>query len=151
MMKIGPTNVTKIAVLLVISIGLFWFSEDFSAWTIFEPETRSWILWMSYAKDLLQPFALYFLFCLGANWVKTWQWRALLAFGIPALIEFGQYLYYRFPSGYYMGSFDPLDILVYAIGVGLAVMLEQKILAKWFPFWQQTDNTSQMVEESMNA
>jgi hypothetical protein len=69
--------------------------------------------------------------------LKAWHARALVAFAIPTLIEFGQYFYYRVASGHYVGAFDPLDILMYAISVGVAVLVEQLVFAKLLKFWQQ--------------
>jgi len=136
--KNSRAQLAKTASLLVISLGLFWFSEEFSPVNIFEPQSTGWVLWVSYAKDLIQPFALYFFICLGERWLKTWHWRALLAFAIPTLIEFGQglyqSLYQRISASYYMGAFDPLDILMYAIAVGLAVIVEQLVFAKLLKF-----------------
>jgi hypothetical protein len=128
----------KIAILLVISLGLLWFSEQFPFWNYFEPQSPAWILWVSYAKDLIQPFAFYFFICLGEKWLKTWRSRALVAFAIPTLLEIGQIFYrilvYR-DQLLYMGNFDPFDILAYATGVVLAVLVEQKLLAK-LSFWE---------------
>ncbi len=95
------------------------------------------MLSISYAKDLIQPFALYFFICLGERWLKTWRVRALLAFAIPLLLELGQAFYYRFPIPIhrYVGSFDLLDIVMYAISVGLAVIVERKVFAKLLKFW----------------
>jgi len=140
MKNISP-SLTKAAILLVISLGLFWFSGQFSPATLFEPFSPGWELWMSYANDLILPFAFYFFLWLGDRWLKTWQLQALLAFAIPALIEFGQALYpwisgSRFFADRYIGAFDPLDILMYVIGVGLAVIVEQLVFAKLFKFWQ---------------
>ena len=118
--------------LLIISFGLLWFSEVFSPANIFEPQSVGWILWISYAKDLIQPFAFYLFICLGERWLRTWQARALFAFAVPALLEFGQGFYYRVSTSHYVGSFDPMDILMYVIGVGLAVIAEQLLLAKLF-------------------
>lgn len=121
----------KIALLLITSLGLLWFSEQFSPANIFEPQSPGWVLWVSYAKDLIQPFALYFFICLGERWLRCWQVRMLFAFMIPTLLEFGQLLYHRVSTTpRYVGAFDPLDIVVYSIGVALAVILEQKIFAK---------------------
>ena len=125
----------KAVILLVISLGLVWFSEDFSLVRLFEPQSVGWVLWVSYAKDLILPFALYFLICLGERWLKTWQGRALLALAIPVLLEIGQGLYYQFSPSHYIGSFDPMDIVMYTISVGLAVLLEQKVFAKLLKFW----------------
>ena len=93
------------------------------------------MLWMSYAKDLIQPFAFYFFICLGERWLQTWRVRALVAFAIPTLLEFGQDLYDRFSIDHYVGTFDPMDIIMYAIGVGFAVLVEQKALAKLLTLW----------------
>lgn len=124
----------KTVSLLVISLGLLWLSEAFSPATIFEPQGTAWKLWVSYAKDLIQPFAFYFFICLGERWLPTWRGRALLAFAVPTLLEFGQGLYYRVSSGHDVGSFDPVDILIYAIAVGLAVILDNRVFAKLFKF-----------------
>ena len=125
----------KSVILLAISLGLFAFSEEFSPANVFEPESIGWKLWVSYAKDLILPFAFYVFLCLGERWLQTWQSRALLAFAIPTVLEFGQLFYYRVSSGRYVGSFDPLDILMYAMSVGLAVFVEQKVLPEIFRFW----------------
>ena len=124
----------NIAILLVISLGLFWFSEQVSPASLFEPQSTGWVLWVSYAKDLIQPFAFYFFLCLGERWLRTWQARALLAVAIPTLLEFGQFLYYRVSTSHYVGAFDPLDIVMYATGVGLAVVVEQFLFAKLLKF-----------------
>jgi hypothetical protein len=125
----------KFAILLAISMGLLLFSEQFSPATIFEPQSTGWVLWVSYAKDLIQPFAFYFFLCLGERWLRTWQARALLAFAIPTLLEFGQFLYYRVSTSHYVGAFDPVDIIMYTVGVGFAVMIERFIFAKLLKFW----------------
>ena len=130
-------RVAKAAILLGISLGLLWFSVVFPAFLLFEPQSPGWLLWISYANDLMLPFALYFFVCLGERWLRTWQGRALFAFVIPTLLEIGQGLYYLFPTGRYVGSFDPLDIVMYAVSIGMAVLMEQKVLAKAFKFWSQ--------------
>jgi hypothetical protein len=133
--KNSPAQVAKAAVLLVISLGLYLFSIDFPAFVIFEPQSTGWSLWVSYANDLILPFAFYFFICLAGRWLKSWQSRASLALAIPVLLEIGQGLYYQFSPTHYVGSFDPLDIVMYAISVGLAVLLEQRVFAKLLRFW----------------
>jgi hypothetical protein len=134
-MKLSRGMWVKIGFLLSISLGLLWFSEQYSPATIFEPQSTGWVLWVSYAKDLIQPFAFYFFICLGEKWLKTWHGRALFAFAVPTLMEFGQDLYYRVSTSHYVGAFDPMDIIMYTIGVGLAVLMEQKVFARYFKFW----------------
>jgi hypothetical protein len=128
-------RLAKPAILLLISLGLLWFTEAFSAGAILKPESTVWTLWISYAKDLIQPFAFYFFLCLGERWLKTWRGRALLAVTVPTLLEFWQFVYYRVWSGHYIGAFDPIDLVMYATGVGLALLVEQKIFAKRIAFW----------------
>lgn len=127
----------KVVVLLILSLGLFWFSEAFSPAKIFEPQGTAWNLWVGYARDLILPFALYFFLCIGETWLKTWRARALIAFAVPALIEVGQLLYQRVGSGgpYYVGSFDPFDFLAYAVGIGLAILIERQVFARCCDFW----------------
>lgn len=141
-MKNIRTQIAKAALWLVISLGLLWFSGQFSPTTLFESFSPGWELWMSYANDLILPFAFYFFLCLGERWLKTWQSRALLAFALPTLIELGQALYpwisgSRFFADRFIGAFDPLDILMYAISVGLAVVAEQKLFTKLSTIWQR--------------
>lgn len=131
-------KIQKIILVLVVSLSLLWFSEQFSPASLFEPQSTGWILWVSFAKDLIQPFAFYFFLCLGQKWLSTWRSRALIAFGLPTLLEFGQIFYRALvyqDQLVYMGNFDPLDILVYAIGVALAVLVERKVFAK-LSFWE---------------
>jgi hypothetical protein len=137
------TKLTKAAILLVLSVGLLWFLDRFYFILPFEPQSTGWVLWMSYTKDLILPFAFYFFLWLGERWLKTWQARALVAFAIPTLIEFGQALYlwllvHQYVPPHYPGSFDWMDILVYAAGVGLAVLVEQLIFVKLLKVWQQS-------------
>jgi hypothetical protein len=134
-----PWQLAKAPVLLLISLGLYQFTNNFPFYTIFEPQSAGWIFWVSYANDLLQPFAFYFFLCLGERWLKTWQVRALIAFATPVLLEFGQLLYqlfyYRFPVAHYFGAFDPLDIVMYTISIGFAVLIERKVLPKFLKNW----------------
>ncbi len=133
--KSFPSQMAKIVILLLISLGLYVFTNNFPFYKIFEPQSTGWVIWVSYANDLIQPFALYFFLCLGERWLRTWQMRALIALAIPVLMELGQLLYYQFATGRYIGSFDPLDIVMYSLSVGLAVVVEQKVFAKTLKFW----------------
>jgi hypothetical protein len=133
--KVGSTRPIKAAILLTLSLGLLLFSINFPAYRFFEADSTSWRLWFSYARDLIQPFAFYYFLCLAERWLKTWQVRALLALAVPVLLEIGQGLYYRFSTNHYVGSFDPFDILMYTVSVGLAVLLEQRVFAKKIKVW----------------
>jgi hypothetical protein len=43
--------------------------------------------------------------------------------------------YTRLQVAHYFGAFDPMDIVMYIIGIGLAVLFERKVLAKLFKNW----------------
>ena len=133
--KSPPLQMAKIVILLLISLGLYVFTNNFPFYKIFEPQSTGWVFWVSYANDLIQPFALYFFLCLGEHWLRTWQVRVLIALAIPVLLEFGQLFYHRFATGRYVGAFDPWDIVMYSLSVGLAVVVEQKVFAKTLKFW----------------
>ena len=134
--KNATVPLAKVVVLLMITLGLLWFSMDFPFYRVFAPESAAWKLWVSYAKDLLQPFAFYFFLCLGERWLKTWQVRALIALAIPTILEFGQLFYYQISTvPHYVGAFDPWDLVMYAVSVGLAVWIDQKVFANTFKFW----------------
>ncbi len=125
----------KVGILLLVSLGLYLFATDFPFYRVFEPQSAGWVFWVSYANNLILSFALYFLLCLGERWLKNWRVRALIAIAIPMVLEFGQLFYYRFSTSRYVGSFDPLDIVMEIIGVGLAVLFERKVLAKFVKNW----------------
>ncbi len=125
----------KVGSLLLISLGLYLFAIDFPFYVLFQPQSAGWIFWVSYANNLILPFAFYFFLCLGERWLKTWPVRTLMALTILILLEFCQLFYYRFSTGRYVGSFDPLDIGMDIIGVGLAVLIERRVIAKLFKNW----------------
>jgi glycopeptide antibiotics resistance protein len=134
----GKSNLArwvKVGILLLVLLGLYLFAIDFPFYEVFEPQSAGWIFWVSYANNLILPFALYFFLCLGERWLKTWHVRALIALAIPIVLEFGQLFYYRFSTSRYVGSFDPLDIVMSIIGVGLAVLVERKVFAKLIRNW----------------
>jgi hypothetical protein len=135
--KRTPWRLAKTAISVLISLGLYLFANSFPFYTLFEPQSAGWVFWVSYANDLILPFAFYFFLYLGERWLKTWQIRALIALAIPILLEFGQLVYYRFSTDRYIGSFDPMDIVMYIISVGLAVIMEQMVFAKTLKFWKQ--------------
>ena len=125
----------KVSLFLLLPLALYLFATDFPFYLFFQPQSAGWIFWVSYANDLILPFAFYFLLCLGERWLKTWQVRASIALAIPILWEFGQLFYYRFSTERYVGSFDPLDLVMYMISVGLAVLIERRLFTTLFKIW----------------
>ena len=91
-------------------------------------------IYHGYISDLLIPFGTYFLLCMNEirlKFLSKWYTKALVVFGVATFIEILQ------AFGYYIFSktFDPFDILVFAIGVGLAALVDKKIFERFIPFW----------------
>lgn len=90
-------------------------------------------LYASYFSDLSLPFGFYFLLCASEQKIdllRRWWVKAGLLFGLACAAEMLQFF-----GVYALGStFDPIDILMYAMGTLLAVMVERSLFARW-EFW----------------
>ena len=91
------------------------------------------ILSASYFSDLALPFGFYFLLAAceqTLNLLKNKWMKASLVFLAAGLAEVGQYF-----GLYILGrTFDPLDFIMYAVGVLMAVLLDYTF-TKIFNFW----------------
>ena len=87
----------------------------------------------SYLIDILLPFSLYMLLTLfGTALFQDWLIKAILVFSIGLIVELSQYI--DIPL---LGStFDPWDIFMYALGIGLAVFCDFLLFPQLFSFWQ---------------
>ena len=80
-----------------------------------------------YLIDILLPFAMFLLLgvqnlrYLHGKWV-----RSLLVFGVGAAAETSQY----FGLEIFGRTFDPLDYVMFAIGIGSAALFEQAVLSR---------------------
>ena len=85
-----------------------------------------------YMIDVLLPFSLYFLLCLTqASILRSWLVKAILVFAVGLVVETAQF--YGFPI---LGqTFDPLDYLMYGLGVLMAVVLDTLLFPRLFVFW----------------
>ena len=97
--------------------------------------SKLYIYYTSFFSDLLLPFGVYFLIALN-DWrypvLRKWWVKAFLTFSIPTFAEILQSF-----GIYALGStFDPLDILMYGIGVIMAVLLEKLVFEPYFSFWK---------------
>jgi hypothetical protein len=92
-------------------------------------------LYYSYFSDLTLPFGYYFLLCIAEDnirFLRPWWVKAGSLFTLVLIAEILQYF------GYYaLGTvFDPIDILMYATGIFLAVICDLLIFPKLFSFWE---------------
>jgi ABC-type amino acid transport substrate-binding protein len=85
-------------------------------------------LYYSYASDLLLPLAMYFVLCLSernirvlADWKRKTACVLAAASAAEALQGLGVPMLGR--------TFDPLDFVMYAVGVLTAVVLDRVVLA----------------------
>ncbi len=95
-------------------------------------------LYYSFFGDIALPFGFYFLLCLSEPdfpILKSWKVKALLIFSGATAAEIGQYF------GYYVFgvTFDPLDILMYAIGAIAAAFVDTRIFPRLFNFWKPVE------------
>ncbi len=92
-------------------------------------------VYTSYFADLVLPFGEYFLLYLVAadvSILKHWSARSAVAFALPTLAECGQALGVPILGA----TFDPVDIIMYALGVGAAVAFDLLVLPRLFAFWR---------------
>ncbi|KPL76948.1 hypothetical protein ADN00_10185 [Ornatilinea apprima] len=129
MQKLTPKNLVCLGIELLIA-GLH----------ILGPGRRAggewFVLSASYFSDLTLPFGFYFLLCISEDqfrFLRPWWVKALLVFSAAVAAETLQAL------GVYAlgGTFDPLDYGMYAAGVLLAAALEQGIMRRVLPFWEE--------------
>ena len=98
-------------------------------------DSDSKILYYSYFSDVTIPFGIYFLFCLNEIQIKLfrpWLIKLIIVFGFSTLSEILQFF-----DIYFLGeTFDPYDIIAFAIGTGLAVFFDIVIFSNYLPFWK---------------
>ncbi len=87
-----------------------------------------------YLIDILLPMTLYLLMSLFQNkLIRSSLFRACAVFGFGCVVEASQYLGYPI----FGSTFDPLDILAYAGGVLLGVLIDLVLLPRLIPLWQE--------------
>mgnify|MGYP007001760780 CR=1 FL=1 len=83
-------------------------------------------LYYSYFSDVALPFGVYFLLTLSEESVpmlRSWYGKAGIVFALTTAAEVAQYF-----GLYVLGvTFDPLDIVMYGVGVLLAALLDVKV------------------------
>ena len=118
---IGISILTGIALIHIFRVGQYFTGDLFT-------------YYYSYASDIMIPFGLYFLLCINEStmrFLRKWYVKALFIFGITTIIEILQLF-----GVYIVGvTFDILDILMYAIGVMIAVLSDRLIIKGFIPFW----------------
>jgi hypothetical protein len=82
--------------------------------------------------NILIPFGFYLLLCLNPSGpLRHWAVRAALVFGAASAVEVAQGLGLEVLGR----TFDPLDFVMYGLGVGLAALLDRVVFPRVPGFW----------------
>ncbi len=85
-----------------------------------------------YLLDILVPFAFYFLLCPQEQpLLRYWTVKAILIFGAASSVEIAQ----LFGVPILGRTFDPVDFIMYGLGVMLAVIVDTLVFSRVFEFW----------------
>lgn len=118
---VGLSIITIIALIHIFRIGSYL-------------NGKLYLLYYSYVSDIIIPFGVYFWLCiteLHISIFQKWYVKAAVIIGCTTLIEFLQLLGINA-----LGiTFDPVDILMYASGVGIAVIFDRFLFKRFIPFW----------------
>lgn len=111
----------------IIIAGIFVIGADWTNETIH-------LFFHNYVADIIIPFGYYFLLVLMEDKYKPiskWFIKAAIVFALCALSETLQYF------GIYALAtvFDPLDYMMYALGLVLAAFVDRIIFKRVFTFW----------------
>jgi len=85
-----------------------------------------------YLLDILVPFGFYFLLCLSKfPLLKSWIVKSILMFGVASFVEIAQF----FGVPMFGQIFDPVDFVMFEMGVILAAILDIIVFPRIFDFW----------------
>jgi hypothetical protein len=88
-----------------------------------------------YLIDVLLPMTLFLLMGLFQNKIiRSPLFRACTVFGFGCFVETSQY----FGRPIFGSTFDPLDILAYAVGVLFGVLLDLFVFSRVIPRWRES-------------
>jgi hypothetical protein len=117
---------TLVVVCLVVPVALLHFLTG-SAYRGPWPEFVN-----GYLLDILVPFAYYLLLVLPETpLLRPWPVKALLVFGVGASVEIAQF----FGAPILGQTFDPLDFVMYGLGVALGALVDRMAFPRVFGFW----------------
>lgn len=88
-----------------------------------------------YLIDILLPMALFMLLGLFQNrMIRSALFRACAIFGFGCFVEVSQY----FGRPIFGSTYDPLDIVAYAVGVALGTLFDLVLFPRLLPRWMET-------------
>ena len=135
-MKSYLPTIPKIFIVILIEVAIALI-HVFRLGQIFQG--RAYSLYYSYFSDLILPFGMYFLLSLNEMSIpvlRNWYVRAGIVFALATSAEICQY----FGLEALGVTFDPLDILMYGLGVSIAALIDVKVFTKYLGFWTNPMN-----------
>jgi hypothetical protein len=91
------------------------------------------LFWNGYMFDVIVPLGFYFLLCANEfSFLKYWFSKAAFVFIVAAGVEIAQYF-----GAHILGStFDPVDFIMFGIGVIMAIIFDVILFPRIFKFWR---------------
>jgi hypothetical protein len=127
MKKTAKKILVSVSILLLIAmIHIFRIGTWFSG-SLYD-------LYYAYFSDVILPFGIYFLLCINEfsyPFLRRWGVKAAIVFAVAATAEICQGLGIAALGV----TFDPLDFVMYGLGVLLAALVDTQVFARLFPFW----------------
>jgi hypothetical protein len=110
-----------------------------------------YIYYYSFASDLILPIGSYFMLSMVEiqfRFLRNWFVKALIVFAVMTFSEIMQIFGF-----YFFGvTFDILDILMFGMGVLIAVLIDKQILERFIPHWKYArENGSNFAQHNINA
>ena len=94
-----------------------------------------YIYYYSFASDLILPIGSYFILSMVEykfRFLRNWFMKALIVFAVMTFSEIMQIFGF-----YFFGvTFDILDILMFGIGVLIAVLIDKQVFERFLPHWK---------------
>ena len=134
--QILARSLPKILFVILIQVAIALI-HVFRLGQIFQGQAYN--LYYSYFSDFILPFGAYFLLSLQEITIsvfRKWYVKASLIFALTTLAEICQF----FGIEVLGVTFDPFDILMYGIGVSVAVLIDVKVFTKYLGFWANPKN-----------
>lgn len=122
---------SKRAIVVLIQLGI----ASLHVWRVGRLLSGQWArYYSSYFSDLAIPFGVYFLLTLSEEHIpllRPWWGKAGTVLAVTAGAEMAQ----AFGVYAFGVTFDPLDLVMYAVGVLLAAVLDVQVFARHVSGW----------------
>ena len=131
MNETNPQNIRKktAIVIIMLLIALLHLIKGGHRWG-----GRFALFWNGYMFNVIVPFGVYFLLCLlDFSPFKYWIFNGILVLGAASCVEIAQF----YGVHIFGSTFDPVDIVMSAIGIIIAIVLDKILFPRIFKFWRE--------------